>query len=283
MRRKMRYCGSKEVATSSIRESASREKRPQPKLKVRLVRRCWPLAVVSVSLMPLSNVRASTAQGQRDRTVWDGVYSTVQASRGKEAFDIHCAHCHGTDLAGGDGPSLLGSAFMQNWTEDSVGSLFAKIQTSMPGDARATLSADTNIDIVAYLLQQNGFPAGSTELAPRADVLGGILIQGRGGPAPVPNFAMVEVFGCLSTGSNAWVLTRATEPVRARRRPRTFDPGLQGPTSLGTLTISLLDVPQDPAADLGRMMRAQGLLIRQPDQLKLNVTALQATEFSCTQ
>ena len=35
------------------------------------------------------------------RTVWDGVYTTEQAERGRLEYVNHCQRCHGVDLADG--------------------------------------------------------------------------------------------------------------------------------------------------------------------------------------
>ena len=48
------------------------------------------------------------AQAPQGKTVWDGVYTDVQATRGKDAYDANCARCHREDLSGGQGPALTG-------------------------------------------------------------------------------------------------------------------------------------------------------------------------------
>ena len=39
---------------------------------------------------------------QAHRTVWDGVYSEAQATRGKQAYIDNCASCHGEGMQGAD-------------------------------------------------------------------------------------------------------------------------------------------------------------------------------------
>ncbi|MEQ1759888.1 MAG: cytochrome c [Vicinamibacterales bacterium] len=101
-------------------------------------------------------------------TVWDGVYTREQALRGKETYIVFCANCHADDLAGtnsGDSgaPPLKYDTFMRGST---VGALFTKIRKSMPQDAPGSLQDPLVIDLVAYLLEANGFPAGATTLEP---------------------------------------------------------------------------------------------------------------------
>ena len=49
------------------------------------------------------------------KTVWDGVYSQAQASKGETLYDDKCAKCHGPDGTGADAPPLVGSEFAADW------------------------------------------------------------------------------------------------------------------------------------------------------------------------
>lgn len=103
-----------------------------------------------------------------DKTVWDGVYTTAQAERGKFSFQYSCSECHLNDLTGRSGPPLKGDPFTERWRGDTVDRLFNKIRTTMPADSSSRLRDATYVDILAYLLQANGFPAGSEELEAEA-------------------------------------------------------------------------------------------------------------------
>ena len=47
-----------------------------------------------------------------DRTVWDGVYTEEQATRGRADYLKACASCHAADLRGGStAPSLVEESF----------------------------------------------------------------------------------------------------------------------------------------------------------------------------
>src|SRR4249919_182979 len=99
----------------------------------------------------------------------DGVYSANQARRGKARYDASCAACHLEDLSGtlaGDAgaPPLRGEpfvAFIEGW---DARRLFEYIKTTMPADEPSTLSDEAYLDILAYVFQANGFPAGSVDL-----------------------------------------------------------------------------------------------------------------------
>ena len=105
-------------------------------------------------------LRAQTAT-----SVWDGIYSDAQATRGEAAYSKDCASCHGAKLQGrSQAPPLSGAEFTMNWNGASVAELFDKMQSSMPADQPGRLSPLQNAEILAYLLKANQFPAGPREL-----------------------------------------------------------------------------------------------------------------------
>jgi S-disulfanyl-L-cysteine oxidoreductase SoxD len=105
------------------------------------------------------------ASGQTQRSVWDGIYSSAQAARGESAYAKDCASCHGAKMEGkNQAPPLAGTEFMMNWNGTSVGDLFDKMQTSMPGDQPGRLSPGANAEILSYMLKANQFPAGERDL-----------------------------------------------------------------------------------------------------------------------
>ncbi len=113
----------------------------------------------------LGAASALRAQSAPQRSVWGGIYTAVQADRGKTVYDGHCSRCHGDDLGGKDEvPQLSGAHFMADWQGQSVADLVQRIRTTMPLDNPGTLSGLSATDIVAFLMQQNGAPAGSAEL-----------------------------------------------------------------------------------------------------------------------
>jgi len=105
------------------------------------------------------------AQSPPQRSIWDGIYNRSQADRGKAVYANHCAKCHGDDLEGHDEvPQLGGAHFMADWEDQSIADLVQRIRGTMPLDNPGTLSGASTTDVVAYLMQQNGAPAGSAEL-----------------------------------------------------------------------------------------------------------------------
>ncbi len=145
-------------------------------------RRTTPFAFAVVLLvggLSAGGTRAEPAQGtsQVGRTVWDGVYSEAQAQRGKQHYVRECGGCHMDDLSGsGQAPPLAGDAFAQQWKNQSVEDLFAKIRTSMPPNDPGRLGEPASLDVVAFLLRANGFLAGGQELTRDAEALKSIKI-----------------------------------------------------------------------------------------------------------
>ncbi len=127
----------------------------------------------------------SVQAGAAQKTTMDGVYTNEQAARGKTQYGQACASCHMDDLSGsGQALPLAGDAFTETWEGQSVGDLFDLTRNTMPPDKPGTLSPDDTVDIVAYLLQFNKFPAGSSELKSDPDTLKNILITKKGNAPP---------------------------------------------------------------------------------------------------
>jgi len=105
------------------------------------------------------------AQQAVPKKIWDGVYTTEQARRGKAEYDQTCSRCHNLALIGSErGPSIKGGTFLSHYERGTVGDLFIKIRDTMPEGGPGTLNDDVKVDILAYILQQNDFPAGAEPL-----------------------------------------------------------------------------------------------------------------------
>jgi S-disulfanyl-L-cysteine oxidoreductase SoxD len=108
---------------------------------------------------------AGILAAQTTRSVWDGVYTSEQASRGSALYANNCASCHGSALTGGESaPPLTGGDFFSNWNGLTVGDLFERIRISMPADRPGRLTREQDSDILAFMLSVSQFPPGKTEL-----------------------------------------------------------------------------------------------------------------------
>ena len=101
------------------------------------------------------------------KTTNDGVYTKAQADGAKAQFAKICADCHPFTAAAKKKPQdvpLGDKAFFDNWTGRSLEELITTIALTMPNDGSATVSEAEAANLTAYILQQNGFRAGSTPL-----------------------------------------------------------------------------------------------------------------------
>ncbi|HKB12824.1 MAG TPA: cytochrome c, partial [Vicinamibacterales bacterium] len=168
---------------------------------------------MSIHVLAIVALLGAPAQ---ERTVADGVYTDAQAGRGAAAYELACANCHRADLSGNSGPALKEQRFARVYAGKDLRALYTKIATTMPRNAAGSLTDEVYLDIVAHVLRENGFKAGSQELT--AEVLDGIrVVAGRPKPPPpIGDYSYVEVVGCLTPGPNGtWMLTHASDPVVA--------------------------------------------------------------------
>ena len=224
----------------------------------------------------------ATGLAQGSTTVLDGVYTQAQAERGEAAYSISCIGCHeGQDA---DGPELSGKAFLDRWREDKLESLFTFIKTTMPGNAPGSLDERVYADIIAFILEANGLPAGKRELSP--DMVGSIQLVGAEGPRPLSNLTIVRAVGCLSAeANNTWALVKAgsPRPVRARIVDGTTREELKVSAAqpLGTQTFPLLSVTQQGASHAGHKVQVKGVLTRQNTVERINVMSLESVAPTC--
>ncbi|HEX2863255.1 MAG TPA: c-type cytochrome, partial [Deinococcales bacterium] len=106
-------------------------------------------------------------------------FSSDQAKQGAQVYAQSCSSCHGSDLSGGAGPALKGSGFLQKWTGKPLQDLHDYIHQNMPQGSPGSLSDDDYLKVTAYILQQNGYQAGGSDLS--KDGLSAQLGQPQGG------------------------------------------------------------------------------------------------------
>ena len=92
------------------------------------------------------------------------MFTDTQAKIGYAKFLGNCAQCHGTHLEGRSGPSLKGPNWANAKADYTVGEVFTVVSQQMPATNPGSLDHADYEQIMAFLLQQNGYPAGSTPL-----------------------------------------------------------------------------------------------------------------------
>jgi len=116
------------------------------------------LTAITLAAAPL----IATAQ-----PVKPALYTADQATAGAGVYNQACAACHGSQLEGVAAPALKGSAFgeMANAQSLTADALLDVIANTMPQSDPGSMKPEEYAAVTAYILQQNGYPAGSTALA----------------------------------------------------------------------------------------------------------------------
>ena len=98
------------------------------------------------------------------------LFTAEQAQTGATVYAQACASCHGAALESGAAPTLKGPAFAERATAQGMTpqSLYDVVAFTMPQVDPGGLQPEQYRAVVAFLLQQNGYPAGATPLAPGA-------------------------------------------------------------------------------------------------------------------
>ena len=102
----------------------------------------------------------------------DGAFTTDQAASGWSAYGVQCQECHGPALEGMvHAPPLSGVEFLNDWVGQTTDELFAYLRDEMPPGQAGSLSDQSYVDLVAYLLESNGAVPGERTLTAEAGVL----------------------------------------------------------------------------------------------------------------
>jgi len=219
---------------------------------------------------------------QKDDPIWAGVFTAAQADRGRAVVQTHCAECHQENLMGGEGPALVGNPFMVKWETHTVQRLFHKIRDTMPSVGSTDVTNSEKLDAVAFILQQNGFPAGPKDLTEDDALLASLRIVPKGGPSAPRAGALVQGIGCLQEeGPGKWTITGSTDPQVTTLDAMTTEQKATAAAAEGSKTIQLLSVYPAPTAMKGHKVIAKGLFITTPSELRINVMSLESLAPSC--
>ena len=108
------------------------------------------------------------------------LYTKAQAAMGFGKFIGNCSMCHGAHLEGRAGPSLKGPNWASAKADYTVGEVFTVVSQQMPATDPGSLEKADYVDIMAYLLQQNGYPAGDKMLEFDAAAGSGVKLLWQG-------------------------------------------------------------------------------------------------------
>jgi mono/diheme cytochrome c family protein len=127
----------------------------------------WAVVAATLSALP-SVLRAQPFVPQRSTV--DGVFTSAQATRGANVYNMLCQSCHSAE-------SHTGTPFRNNWVGKPLAELFAYISSEMPKTEPGSLTPEDYTLVLAYILKMNGMPAGRRALTADAAQLDSIRID----------------------------------------------------------------------------------------------------------
>jgi len=142
--------------------------------------------VVAVLALAFMAVPVAVAQQEIDQmaSVWEGVFTEVQANRGQEVYAGACAFCHGRRLNGAPDdpdmrstPPLARAKFLREWEGRSLAVLFEYTRATMPENNPGSMTDQEYVDVIAYMLSMSMMPAADEELRPDPQSLARSVIQ----------------------------------------------------------------------------------------------------------
>jgi mono/diheme cytochrome c family protein len=235
-------------------------------------------ALVIAAALYAATVIPVVAQGPA-RGLWDGVFTVQQAERGRVQYAVVCARCHGANLEGGMGASLVGTAFWDEWREQSVADMVDYVAKNMPmGRQAEPLSPTEAADLVAFVLKSNDLPVGSAPLTATSGT-GIRIVPKDGGTGELPPTTLARVIGCLAPqgADRSWQITKASRPERVKEIAGPIPAAAPG----GERQYTLKFVLQQLAPLVGRKVSVVGLLIGEGGADGINVSTVVPVDGTC--
>ena len=133
---------------------------------------CWPtISLVVAAALREARSRRWRRNPCRNRRRPPAVPSRRHRSRAaRPSTRQSCAPCHGATLGGGTAPPLTGPSFELRWDHPqlTLDDLFYVVRTTMPPKAASSVRPADHAAVFAYLLQANGYHAGTTPVSTTA-------------------------------------------------------------------------------------------------------------------
>lgn len=133
----------------------------------------WPVArfqpavawdLNPAQLLPVADIAKTKSKHKKI----PALYTEDQAAKGALAYYQNCAMCHGPLLdgqsGGYSGPALKGAEFADPSYDFHLSDIFNFVAKLMPAATPGSLTHEQDVQIMAFILQQNGYPSGSNEL-----------------------------------------------------------------------------------------------------------------------
>jgi mono/diheme cytochrome c family protein len=238
------------------------------------------VSIASTLVVAIAGGALLLAQNAPKKSLWDGVYTAEQASRGGVTYSANCVQCHGPDLMGDARyKALVGDTFWSYFQGRNVDFMLDFVSKNMPNNAPGSLDTDKYQDLVAFILSKNEVPAGMAPLTMAA--ISGVALAPKGGPiqADLPDKTAARVVGCLAKGgASGWVVNKASSPARADDKDAIAS---EKTRALGDRSIPLLFVLTPLDKMVGHRVWARGVLAGAGGANGLNVTEVGDLGDSC--
>ena len=246
------------------------------------------LASAALIGVTIAAVSAQQVEPPRKTVVRNPAFTAVQAERGAQAYAGNCTGCHLAGLDGSSNPTakargapLIGPRFVQDFGEAKVADLFNKMKRDMPAGKPGSLSDQQYLDIAAYILQQNRFPAGPADLT--VDSATDVWVPGAGGAEGLVDYTYVSGIGCLQrdpTGS--WLLVKAQELKKTDAAATAPAPDAASSAD-GEYSFRLLNAYNyAPEPHNNQKTRVQGYIVRLGADIRINVQNIQNAGTACS-
>jgi mono/diheme cytochrome c family protein len=91
----------------------------------------------------------------QEKTLKDGVFTAAQAEAGQAVYESKCKTCHDMKFY---------ETTLRSWNSQPLVYLWETIMGTMPADNPGSMMFEEYTDVLAYILSENGFPAGEQPL-----------------------------------------------------------------------------------------------------------------------
>ena len=176
-----------------------------------------------------------------------------QVAQGRQDYRAQCAECHGARLEGQHlSPPLTGARFDQTWRGKSAGILAFHMRRmpQEPVGKPGSLSEETYGNILAYILQANGFEMGDKALPTTLAALNGVTIPNLPGSKYDPDKPVV------AAGESELLNNLSPITDEMLRNPAPGDWLLAGRTYDGSTYSPLKTINRDNVGELSMAWRA---------------------------
>ncbi len=140
-------------------------------------------------------------------------FTVAQAEAGRADYAQHCSACHGADLRLLPTARLAGPEFASRWRGRSMNELIAQLRATMPPEGPGALSQESYVNVIAFLLAENGAPAGEP-LAASSTLIGSLLPGAPPGQAAARTEPEPEPTGVIVAGTVADFAPLTDEALR---------------------------------------------------------------------